>query len=362
VATETLRADAVVANNACLTPANAQGAPDGTWTTNAGNSTWDCRWSLGNPANELTSGFTTHNAIARVRRSASGGNNPTATLQLWSNGSLVRQLASVALTSDTGQDIGGDFTTAEAGPGANLELRVSGTPAGGSGSTKRTVQVDGFTVVVDTAAAATNLVIADAVHAHTVDNLVLTQVYNLTVQEASHAHTTDNLVLTQVHNLTIANALHAHSADNLVISEGGDADLIIADGAHAHTADNLTLTVEYNLVVQDGLHTHSVDNLVLAQVHSLVVQGATHVHIVDSITLTFGELPVGHVYTEAHQIALGRLGDINAVLNGIQYEFENLGSTPEEATVNKLGRDRNRAEETRSQIQGLLREYELEGN
>lgn len=156
-------------------------------------------------------------------------------------------------------------------------------------------------------AGATNLVIADATHAHAADNLTLTQQHVLVVADASHAHLADNLTLTQAHVLAIADALHAHAADNVVLSVEGT--LTIADALHAHTADSPALTQSHVLTVADALHAHLADNLTLVaggttleiadalhahladapaltQLHILTVSDALHAHLADTLTLS----------------------------------------------------------------------------
>lgn len=138
-----------------------------------------------------------------------------------------------------------------------------------------------------TAAAGTDLVIADGGHGHTADSLALTQVHELVVNDAGHGHTADTQALTQVHNLAVQDALHGHTADNVVVTEeGGEANLVIADGAHGHTADNVALTQVHELAVQDAAHAHSADNLALTQVHNLAVGDGAHGHTADNVVLT----------------------------------------------------------------------------
>lgn len=132
---------------------------------------------------------------------------------------------------------------------------------------------------------ATNLVISDALHAHTADNLTLTQQHVLTVADASHAHLADNLTLTQTHVLAIADALHAHAVDNVVLSVEGT--LAVADALHAHSADNLALTQAHALAVADALHAHAADNLTLTVGGTtLEIADALHAHAADSLALT----------------------------------------------------------------------------
>jgi len=136
------------------------------------------------------------------------------------------------------------------------------------------------------AGGATNLVIAEALHAHAADNLALTQLHLLTVAEASHAHAADNLTLTQQHTLVLADALHAHAADNVVLSVLGT--LAVNDALHGHTADNLALTQAHQLAVADAVHGHAADNLALTQAHVLAIQEALHAHLADNLTLAIG--------------------------------------------------------------------------
>lgn len=142
------------------------------------------------------------------------------------------------------------------------------------------------------AVAGDTLVIQEASHSHTADNLVLTQVHSLVVQEAAHAHSADNINL--VVDLVIAEALHAHAADSLVLTQVHS--LVIQEASHAHTADGLTLTQVHQLVVQDAAHSHAVDNLLLAQVHALVVQEASHLHAADNLILVVPAAPARYFF------------------------------------------------------------------
>jgi hypothetical protein len=71
-----------------------------------------------------------------------------------------------------------------------------------------------------------------------------------------------NQELSQVHVLQVAEALHAHVADNVVLTT---ADILeIQDALHGHSADNLVLVQDHVLQIQDALHGHSADNVVLS--------------------------------------------------------------------------------------------------
>ena len=116
---------------------------------------------------------------------------------------------------------------------------------------------------------ATDLIVQDATHAHTADNLTLTTsgTVDLTIADATHAHAADSPTLTLGYvDLTIADALHGHSADSLTLSVSGATDLTIADATHGHAADSLTLSiVEYtDLVIARAMHGHLADNVTVS--------------------------------------------------------------------------------------------------
>ena len=132
---------------------------------------------------------------------------------------------------------------------------------------------------------ATAITIADALHAHAADNVVLTSATAITIADALHAHAADNVVLTSATAITIADALHAHAADNVVLEVSGTTNLTIADALHAHAADNLVLTSQIAIVVADALHAHTADGLTLTAASVLALQDALHAHAADNLTL-----------------------------------------------------------------------------
>lgn len=129
-----------------------------------------------------------------------------------------------------------------------------------------------------------SLAVQNASHTHTADNLALTQVHSLVVQNASHEQTSDNAVLTQVHSLAIQNATHSHTAENLVLATAGD--LIVQNSIHAHSADSLTLTQVHNLSIANASHAHTAEGLALTQDHQLVTANASHAHTSQNVVLT----------------------------------------------------------------------------
>ncbi len=125
--------------------------------------------------------------------------------------------------------------------------------------------------------------VADTLHAHTVDNVVLVENKTLAVQDSTHAHTVDSVVLTQKQVLATNNSLHAHTADNIDLAL--EKYLVVQDSLHAHIVDNITLTQAQVLVTNDTVHDHTVDSVTLSVKATLVVQDSLHGHIAESPVL-----------------------------------------------------------------------------
>lgn len=119
------------------------------------------------------------------------------------------------------------------------------------------------------------LIIAEATHAHSADNLSMNT--DLTVAEALHDHTADNLAMNI--DLVIDESFHAHAADNLLVQ----GNLEIQEASHAHTADNIDIHVD--LSINDALHAHTADNVVIEAGTLLIIQDATHAHEADNLDI-----------------------------------------------------------------------------
>lgn len=145
---------------------------------------------------------------------------------------------------------------------------------------------------------AATLVIQNASHAHSADNLALTQVHSLVVQDASHSHTAQNVVLTQAHSLVVQDASHSHTAENLALTQ--TYVLAVQNATHSHTAESLTLTQVHSLAVQNAAHGHTADNLTLTQVHSLSIDSASHGHAAENLSLTQVHSLTAQGATHAH--------------------------------------------------------------
>lgn len=132
----------------------------------------------------------------------------------------------------------------------------------------------------------TALVVADVDHAHTAEDLALTQAFVLTVADASHATGSENLALTQAHMLAIADVGHTHAVDSPALIQAFL--LVLSDVSHNHDVENLSLVQAYLLAVADSTHAHAVDPVVLVQQFLLAVADAAHSHESENVDLQSG--------------------------------------------------------------------------
>lgn len=136
-------------------PTNAVGSGAGTWAGALNTSTnATSRWAIGDPVDPLTASAT--QTIAVQARKGSNSGTPTIALNLYENGTLVRQIGSTTnVTSTTGQAVTGTFTSSEISDRTAVEIEVVMTAAGGSPSVRNSAQVDYIQWTADTTAAAT---------------------------------------------------------------------------------------------------------------------------------------------------------------------------------------------------------------
>lgn len=109
------------------------------------------------------------------------------------------------------------------------------------------------------------LVVADATHAHTADNVALTGLATLVVADATHAHTADNVGLgatgSDEYTDAYSDAYGSAPSDSLAVN----------DATHGHTADNVSsATSAHTLVVESSGHEHTATNVLLAETGALV--------------------------------------------------------------------------------------------
>lgn len=131
------------------------------------------------------------------------------------------------------------------------------------------------------------LTVADATHAHTLDNVVLTSSTALVVQDMAHGHALDAATLSTGTALTVADAQHAHALDNVTLSTTGATSLTVADSLHAHALDAVVLTSQTDLAAADMAHGHALDGVTLTLGGvNLVIADIMHAHALENVALT----------------------------------------------------------------------------
>ena len=134
---------------------------------------------------------------------------------------------------------------------------------------------------------ATDLTVADATHAHTLDNVVLTSSTALVVQDMAHGHALDAPTLSTGTALAVADLAHAHALENVTLSTTGATSLTVADSLHAHALDAVVLTSQTDLAAADMAHGHALDGVTLTLGGiSLVIAEIMHAHALDAVALT----------------------------------------------------------------------------
>ena len=168
--------------------------------------------------------------------------------------------------------------------GATYFWRVRGIDVDGSNSYGEWSETRNFIITLSGSGGGSLLVIADSDHAHTADNIDLTQGYSLVVADSDHAHTADNIDLTQGYSLVVADSDQAHTADNITLSNG--IVLAVADSDHLHSVDNVELVQSYLLIVENGSHEQITDNLENIQNYSLSISDTEHIQTSDNIIIS----------------------------------------------------------------------------
>lgn len=118
-------------------------SPDGSWLTTSNNTTTVCRVSFPTPTGEPTVGAGLQEFRALVRKT-NHSTDPTATIEVYENGSLVTTLvSSQTISSTTGVVLSGTWNASSLSTsnGSQVELRVSGTPGGGNPNNRASVEV-----------------------------------------------------------------------------------------------------------------------------------------------------------------------------------------------------------------------------
>lgn len=147
MATETLYVTSLTSGSV-TSSSNVQGAPNGTWTSDTGATSWTARFAMGNPVGNQANG--THTITVRARKEAGQSGTPSITsINLYALGVLLGSIGASPwnITSTTGQDIAAAFAnTLLSGVNlSNVEVEVVTTAAGGSPSARCSVQIDAIT-------------------------------------------------------------------------------------------------------------------------------------------------------------------------------------------------------------------------
>lgn len=140
--TQTLYADSLTSGTVS-TPANAYGAPDGTFTTDTTNTSWTARFSMGNPTNAQANG--NHTFTLRVRKISSTANPLINSVAIYEGTTLrVTKYLSSVVGNTTGQDIIATLLESEIRTVTDLsQLQVQvATSGAGSGQSRTCVQLD----------------------------------------------------------------------------------------------------------------------------------------------------------------------------------------------------------------------------
>lgn len=147
MATETLYATSLTSAGGPATPANALGAPDGTFTTDVDNVSWTGRFAIGNPTGNQANG--THTIRLRVRKETGTGTPSIASVTLYEGSTSISTISTgaVNVTSTTGVDQ--DYTFASSLLSgrdlSNIEVEIATSGVGGAGGVRTCIQLDAVT-------------------------------------------------------------------------------------------------------------------------------------------------------------------------------------------------------------------------
>ena len=160
MATETLYPDALITATGFTSPNVSQinGVEDGTWMLSNGDDNQELRVSFPTPSGNPTTGTGVQSFRAYLKKSATGGGDPTYTAELYETGgsTALQTLASgVAVTSATGVAVTLSWNAANLATanGSAVELRLTFVKGGG-GPNERNMDVDSVRWNVDYSAAA----------------------------------------------------------------------------------------------------------------------------------------------------------------------------------------------------------------
>lgn len=134
------------------------------------------------------------------------------------------------------------------------------------------------------------LVVDNTTHGQLADDLLLVVDGEtvLSIQNGSHAQISDALTLSQNHILVILDALQAHTVDNVGITQ--EYLLSIQDSLHVQLSDSTALLQQHLLEIVDAFQAQIADNVVLNQNHTLIILSTQHAQGVVNVMLIAGVL------------------------------------------------------------------------
>ena len=230
--------------------------PDGNWLVASGNNaSTDVRVSFPLPSGNLTVGPDLQEFKAYVRKfSQTQTGTPTARIELWEDGVLIRAGSNVNVTG-TGQVISFTWNASEIsnGDGSLVEANVVGTKTGGPAGTRNTVDVGAVEWNVDYTSLATTFLIGGT-ETGTKDTAVTT----ITFPEGSPAAT-----ITAPYNDVDG------SGDPQVLHATVSEPVVKIKNTHASQT--------YNVVLEITTWTNSVVDM---EYYNLAIDGATNIETV----------------------------------------------------------------------------------
>lgn len=147
MATERLAPDALLVQTGLTGAVTAidedPDSADASWLTTSNNTATTCRVSFPTPTGPPTTGVNGQEFRLLLRKT-NHSTNPTYTVDLYENGSLVTNLiGATTLSSTTGVVVSAPWNAASLGTanGSLVEVQVTGTPGGGSPGNRASVEV-----------------------------------------------------------------------------------------------------------------------------------------------------------------------------------------------------------------------------
>lgn len=167
-------------------------------------------------------------------------------------------------------------------------------------------------------AGAVDLVVADLTQAHTLENVVLTQLNILDPATLTNGQTLETFALTQKNILAVADLASAHTLDGITLTQKNI--LAAADLSTGQTIGNIELLQKHTISLADLTTEQTLANVDLTAIGDLVVQGLTTGQTLDATTLT-----------QLHNIVVNDLANAQTLANidlssGIGLTVDNLTS------------------------------------